>query len=270
MLLDTTATAINHIVFFSSGKASWYAAKRVAEKFDTDNLWLVFADTTIEDPDNYRFLEEAAANVGGQLVKLKDGRNPWDIFNATRFISHKASHCSIELKVKPCADWVNANFSPENTVLYFGIGFEELRRMDKIAKNWQPFQVETPLCWGDNWADRQEIDRQLKLNGLKQPRLYDLGFAHANCGGFCSKAGLKHYRNLLQQLPDVYKHHEQQEQKFMEAINNHSIGILGRTKNGVTERLTLKVFREEIETAPVQLSFDFEALGGCGCFIDQD
>ncbi len=258
----------NHIVFFSSGKASWLAGKKVAEKFGTDNLWLVFADTTIEDPDNYRFLEEAAQNVGGQLVKIKDGRNPWDIFNAKRFINHRQSHCSIELKIKPCEAWVNANFSADNTVLYFGIGFEELERMEAIAKNWHPFKVEAPLCWGKHWIDQKEINKQLKLNNLKQPRLYDMGFSHANCGGFCPKAGLKHYRNLLEHLPEIYAHHEQQEQEFMDAIGNYSIGILRRTKNGTTEPLTLKAFREEVEAAPFQLSLNFETLGGCGCFID--
>jgi hypothetical protein len=263
-----SAPTQNHVVFFSSGKASWFAAKIIAQKFGTDNLWLVFADTTIEDPDNYRFLEEAAKNVGGQLIKVKDGRNPWDIFNEKRFINHRASDCSIELKVKPCENWINANFSPDDTVLYFGIGFEELERMEAISKNWHPFQVEAPLCWGDRWVDKQEINRQLKLNNLKQPRLYDMGFAHANCGGFCTKAGLKHYRNLLKYLPDVYAHHEQQEQEFLQSINNDSVGILRRTKNGVTKGLTLKAFREEIQSAPLQLSFDFEALGGCGCFID--
>jgi hypothetical protein len=262
-----STTTQNHVVFFSSGKASWLAAKIVAEKFGTDKLWLVFADTTIEDIDNYRFLEEAAANVGGQLIRLKDGRNPWNIFKEKRFINHRASDCSIELKVKPCENWINTNFSPDDTVLYFGIGFEELERMEAIAKNWHPFQVETPLCWG-NWADQREINRQLRLNNLKQPRLYDMGFAHANCGGFCTKAGLKHYRNLLKHLPEVYAYHEQQEQKFLKLIDNDSIGLLRRTKNGVTKGLTLKEFREEIEAESVQLSFDFEALGGCGCFTD--
>jgi hypothetical protein len=257
----------NHIVFFSSGKASWLAAKRVAEKHGTDKLWLVFADTTIEDKDNYRFLEEAAENVGGQLIKLKDGRNPWDIFNAKRFINHRQAHCSIELKVKPCKAWITScNFSSEDTILYFGIGFEELDRLEAIAKNWHPFKIELPLCW-DKWADRQEIDRQLKLNNLKQPRLYDMGFAHANCGGFCPKAGMKHYRNLLERLPEVYAHHEQEEQKFTKAIGNSKIGILRKTDGGEAKPMTLKAFREEIEASPLQLSFDFEALGGCGCMF---
>ena len=65
-----------NICFFSSGAASWLAAKRVAKKFGTDNLYLVFADTGIEDKDNYRFLIDAADNVGGELIWLKDGRSP--------------------------------------------------------------------------------------------------------------------------------------------------------------------------------------------------
>ena len=97
---------MNHICFFSSGAASWLAAKRVSQKFGTENLYLVFADTGIEDEDNYRFLNEAARNVGGTLIWLKDGRTPWDIFFEKRFVNHRQSHCSIELKVKPCKDWI--------------------------------------------------------------------------------------------------------------------------------------------------------------------
>jgi hypothetical protein len=139
--------------------------------------------------------------------------------------------------------------------------------MKVIVKHWKPFGVGAPLCWGKNWADKKEIDRQLKLNNLKQPRLYDFGFAHANCGGFCPKAGLKHYKNLLKTLPEVYRYHEGKEQEFLNNIDNHEIGILRRSKNGVVQPLTLKAFREELEAMPVQLSLDFEALGGCGCFL---
>jgi 3'-phosphoadenosine 5'-phosphosulfate sulfotransferase (PAPS reductase)/FAD synthetase len=63
---------------FSGGVGSWAAARRVVEKHGTEDLVLLFADTLIEDEDTYRFLREAAANVGGQLVEIADGRTPWD------------------------------------------------------------------------------------------------------------------------------------------------------------------------------------------------
>lgn len=257
---------MNHICFFSSGAASWLASKRVSQKFGTDNLYLVFADTSIEDEDNYRFLKESSANVGGKLIWLKDGRSPWDVFFEKRFINHRQSNCSIELKVKPCKKWIKEmNFDPSNTVLYFGIGFEEIERLEAIAKNWQPFKVDAPLCWDDyGWADRQTIMSALQKEGLKRPRLYDMGFSHANCGGFCPKAGLGHYRILLDKMPDRYKSHEEKEQDFLNFLGRDDIGILRRQNKAIT----LKQWREQIESEPVQLGLFDEGLGGCNCFVD--
>ena len=61
----------NHICFFSSGAASWLAAMRVAQRYGANNLFLVFADTGIEDEDNYRFLKESAEIVGGAIGMVK-------------------------------------------------------------------------------------------------------------------------------------------------------------------------------------------------------
>ncbi len=50
----------SHVVMFSGGAGSWAAAKRIAAR----PLTLLFADTLIEDGDLYRFLDDAAADVG--------------------------------------------------------------------------------------------------------------------------------------------------------------------------------------------------------------
>ena len=73
---------------FSGGLGSWVTAKRVAEQHGTDDLFLVFADVkghnpsphAGEDEDTYRFIREAAANVGGTLVTLNEGRDIWQVF----------------------------------------------------------------------------------------------------------------------------------------------------------------------------------------------
>jgi len=246
---------------------------RVAAKFGTENLYLVFADTGIEDEDNYRFLEESAKVVGGQLIWLKDGRTPWDVFFENRWLSNRQGKngCSHSLKVKPCEEWIKGKFSPDNATLYFGIGFEEIHRLDAIAKNWSPYKVDIPLCWDEfGWADRQTIMNELKKHNLKRPRLYDMGFAHANCGGFCVKAGLGHYRNLLKQMPERYAEHEQKEQEFLRMMGRNDIGILQQTVNGKTKGRTLKQWREQIEKEPTQLDLFGEALGGCNCFVESE
>lgn len=265
---------MNHVCFFSSGAASWLAALRVSQKYGTDNLYLVFADTGIEDEDNYRFLRESAEIVGGQLIWLKNDKTPWDVLMDGKWLSHRQGKkgCSRVLKVEPARDWIDAQgFSPDNTVLYFGIGLEEIHRLDKIAKNWDPFKVELPLCWDDfGWADQAIIMAEVKRYGLKRPRLYDMGFAHANCGGFCPKAGLGHYRNLLKHLPERYLHHEQKEQEFLELVGRDDIGIMRKTKDKITRGITLKQWREQIESEPKQLNIFDEPIGGCNCFTDDD
>ena len=67
--------------FFSSGAASYVVAKVVCEKSDKNNTILLFADTTIEDKDNYRFLIESSAFLDCQLVWLKDDRITENIYN---------------------------------------------------------------------------------------------------------------------------------------------------------------------------------------------
>jgi hypothetical protein len=84
---------------FSGGIGSWAAAKRVAEQHGTDDLILLFSDTLIEDPDLYRFLKEAAANVGGQFLRIADGRDPWQVFHDVRMMGcTRADVCSRVLK----------------------------------------------------------------------------------------------------------------------------------------------------------------------------
>jgi len=258
----------HHVVFFSSGKASYVAGKLVAEEYGVENLFLVFADTSIEDEDNLRFLIEAAENVGGKLVWLKDGRTPWDVFFERTFINHRASDCSITLKIETCERWVrDCEFDPSETTLYFGVGFEELERMETIRDKWHPFTCLTPLTWGDGLSPR-DVNEVLKREGLRQPRLYDMGFAHANCGGFCIKAGQKHYRTLLKHLPEVYAHHEEMERQFRLIPGRENVAILRKMINGKKGTMSLRKFRESLASKEFSATVDQEALGGCGCFID--
>jgi hypothetical protein len=69
------------LYFFSCSAASYVVAKVICEKSDKNNTILLFADTTIEDKDNYRFLIESSVFFYCQLVWLKDGRITENIYN---------------------------------------------------------------------------------------------------------------------------------------------------------------------------------------------
>lgn len=101
---------MKHVVMFSGGVGSWAAARRVAEHYGTEDLTLLFADTNMEDEDLYRFIQEAATNVGGKFVRVEDGRTPWDVFFDERFLGNsRIDPCSKLLKRVLLDRWCNAN-----------------------------------------------------------------------------------------------------------------------------------------------------------------
>lgn len=117
-----------NVVMFSGGIGSWAAGKRVAADHGTDGLVLLFTDVKMEDPDLYRFLHEAAANIGGELVIISEGRTPWQVFEDERYIGNsRVDPCSRVLKREILDKWRNANCHPERTTIHVGIDWTEKR-----------------------------------------------------------------------------------------------------------------------------------------------
>lgn len=256
---------MKHVVMFSSGIGSWAAAIRFAAAHGTDNLTLLFADTLIEDEDNYRFIEEAAANVGGNLVKVCDGRDPWQVFKDVRWLGNsRIAQCSHLLKQKPCRQWL-INFDPSHeAIVHVGIDWSEIHRLPAIQKHWQPWQTEAPLTTPP-YLDKLQLLQWAELEGLKSPRLYSYHFLHSNCGGFCVRAGQAHFANLLKHFPERYHYHEQKEEDLREYLGKN-VAILRSKIDGVDYPLTLRELRKRIEARPVPL--DLLDWGGCGCFVN--
>jgi hypothetical protein len=97
--------------------------------------------------------------------------------------------------------------------------------------------------------------------------MYAMKFPHANCGGFCVRAGQAQFRQLLRLDRDRYMFHENKEQELREHLDKDVSVLKDRTNNSATT-LTLRSFRERIEDQPSL--FDEDDWGGCGCFVDQD
>jgi len=82
-------------ISFSGGKASFAAAHFAIQKYEADNCELIFCDTLIEDDDLHRFINEASQKLKCKLIKLKDGRNPWQVFKDVRYQGNtRTDHCS--------------------------------------------------------------------------------------------------------------------------------------------------------------------------------
>lgn len=265
-MVGYAAGTLKRVVMFSGGTGSWAAAKRVVARHGSAEVTLLFTDTKMEDPDLYRFLEEAAVDVGAELVKIADGRNIWEVFRDERFLGNsRIDPCSKILKRRLADRWLEDHRDPEDTIVYVGVDWTEEHRFTRLRDRKKPWIYEAPLCEAP-YITKLEIFDQLRAAGIRRPRLYDLGFSHNNCGGGCVKAGVGHFTNLARALPEVYRSWELEEAKMQEFLGRDDISILRITRAGVEVPLTLRDLRIQLEEG---YQPDLFEIGGCGCMIDE-
>jgi hypothetical protein len=264
---------MKHVVMFSGGIGSWAVAKLIAEKYGTDNLYLLFTDVkgnnpsphVGEDEDTYRFIDDAVKNIGGEYVYINTGKDIWEVFKDRRFLGNsRLASCSHELKQKPARAWLDENCDPAETTVYVGIDWTETHRIPAIVRNYLPYTAEAPLT-EPPYLSKQDMIDWAKREGLKPPRAYALGFAHNNCGGGCVRSGQAQFKKLLDLMPERYAEWEQQEDK-MRVFLGRDISILNRVVDGHKTPLTLTELRTQTEQQPSL--FDDLDFGGCGCFVE--
>jgi len=250
---------------FSGGIGSWAEAKRVAADHGTDDLILLFCDTKTEDSDLYRFITEAAADVGGELVTVAEGRDIWQVFADVKFLgTSRVDPCSRVLKREVADRWLDRYCDPRDTVVYVGIDWTEAHRYEQLRDRKRPWRYEAPLLAPRYLTKRDMLD-WLKDLGIAPPRLYGLGFAHNNCGGGCVKAGVGHFAHLYRALPEVFASWESHEQDLRDQLGD--VAILRDRTGGVSRPLPLSALRARIDAGQQVDLFD---LGGCGCFVDDE
>ena len=253
---------MKHVVMFSGGVGSWAAAKRVVERVSREDVVLLFTDTLVEDADLYRFLKQSAANLRLPITWLVEGRDIWQVFRDKRFLGNsRIDPCSRVLKRELAEAYMTEHFDPADTVRYVGIDWTEHHRLTRLQERIQPWRVEAPMCEPPYLSKVQILD-WVRSEGIQPPRLYDMGFAHNNCGGFCVKAGKGHFAHLLKHLPDVYAYHEGKEQELRDYLGK-DVSVMRDTDGSP---LTMRAFRERIQSGAMQV--DMFDVGGCGCFVN--
>lgn len=254
---------MKHVVMFSGGVCSWATAKRVAAQYGVADLVLLFADTKIEDADTYRFLDAAAANVGAELVKVADGRNPFRVFRDERFLGNSlADPCSKILKRQVLDRWCKASLDPADTIRYFGIHWSESDRFDAIqARLGATWTCRAPMC-EPPFMGAQAMHDWAAAEGLPKQRLYQIGHPHANCGGGCCKMGQGGWtRNYYLNRP-VFDLWRDEEQAIRAELGKDVAMMLDRS-GGQKRPLTLAELQRRIESGA---QIDLLDMGGCGCF----
>jgi len=254
-----------YIVNVSGGLTSDEALRRTIARHGLAATRAVFADTRIEDPDLYRFLDDTEQALGITITRLADGRTPFDVWHDARAITLRGhgggtAPCSKKLKREVIAAWLAKITEPYTLV--FGMEWSELDRMQRLEAHYAPTPVWFPLAEAP-YLDKCHIADARARDGIKVPDLYTEGFAHNNCGGGCVKAGQAHWAHLWRTRPATYARWEAEEERFRAFIGKDLSILNDRRGGGPRTPLTLAAFRERLERGD---DYDADAWGGCGCF----
>ncbi len=247
---------VDYIVMFSGGLTSYEAARRSIEKHGRERVRIWFADTNTEDEDLYRFNADVERILDHPIEVLdNEGKTVWDVFFHQKMMGNTRMYpCSKFLKRQPLARKLKDEYpNPEDAVVVLGMdGIEDCNRTERAAKNQLPYQTWFPLL-EEPIIPKSQIARDLKKLGVERPRLYDQGFLHNNCGGFCVKAGVGQFAHLLAVNPERYAYHEAKEQEFREWRDQNVADLRGR-RGGQTKPKTLGGLRNKGEERG-QISF---------------
>ncbi len=246
----------------------WQAGRGTA-RHGTDHLVHLFTDTRYEDDDLYRFLPQAAENIGGRLVQVAEGRSVWELFHDRRVIgNNRLALCSETLKQKQARKYLEENCDPAETTLYVGILWYEKQRMDKkggIRERWLPWRVEAPLC-EPPYLTRPEILAWLEREGLDPPSAYDEGLSN-NCGGRCVRMGQAGWRQLLLLKRERFLEVEAKEEEMRRYLDK-DVAILKDRRGGTTKPLPLVELRRRIEAGEGCNLLDWGK--GCECMFAEE
>lgn len=250
---------MRHVVMFSGGVTSFFAAQRVLEhKAAKDDVVLLFADTRMEDEDLYRFLNGAERYFSLAITRIADGRTPWEVFRDVKFLGNsRIDPCSRLLKRELLDRWVREHCTIDETILSYGLHWEEMHRITRLRERLAPWHAEFPLC-GKPYKTKTQLLDDLARIGIAIPRLYQYGMPHNNCGGFCIKAGQAQFARLYAVMPERYHYHERQEEALRATLGD--VSILRDRRHGTSTPLTLRQFR--LRYLEGILPVDIEEWGG--------
>ena len=196
---------MQHIVSLSGGISSALAADRVINRYGRENTTLWFADTSWEDEDLYRFMDDCMVRWGGELVRYQDGRTPLEVAQDVSLIpNQKRAPCTRILKIEPFVKYLETVDKP--LTIHLGLDWSEMHRMEAPKRNYEAIEgvtVDYPLMWKP-YEMRNYFDVVRLEWGIKIPRLYEMGFPHNNCGGRCVKQGIREWKRLRINMPERF------------------------------------------------------------------
>jgi len=187
------ATMPRTVGWFSCG-----AASAVAMKLTMPDV-IAYCETGSEDEDNQRFLEDCEDWFGKHVTRLKSDKydSTWEVWEARKYIAGIAgAPCTSELKIAP-----RLAFQKPDDIHIFGYtaDWRDVGRAQALRENWPDLTTQYPLI--DKGLTKAACLAMIERAGIMPPRVYEMGYANANCIPCCKATSPDYWALVRKEHP---------------------------------------------------------------------
>lgn len=192
-----------YIGWFSCGITSAVACKLAIDKFGADNVMLYYIDIKSAHEDNERFIADCERWYNSKIIKVSSHKylDQFDVIEQTRYVNGPSgARCTQELKKR--VRWkIESDHDYPPQIFGFEYSKKEINRAVRFTQQYPLANSIFPLI--ENKLSKEFCAGLLLENGIRLPKMYELGFHNNNCIG-CVKGG-KGYWNLIRvHFPETF------------------------------------------------------------------
>ena len=191
------------ISWFSTGVTSAVATKIALDLYDDVDIFYI--DITSQHEDSYRFLSECQEWFGKEIKTVRNSKgfkDHFDVIEKHKYINGaRGARCSLELKKKVRYE-LEDKYKPTNQIFGFDFSKHEIERAERFAEEYPDTNPLFPLIEAE--LNKAECHGILQKAGIKQPKMYDLGYPNNNCIG-CVKGGAGYWNAIRRDFPDTFE-----------------------------------------------------------------
>jgi len=195
---------MKYLGWFSCGVTSAVAIKMAIEEYGKENVELHYFVIDSAHDNNERFIRDCEKWYDLKINRVQGKyTDQFDVIEKTRYVNGPAgARCTLELKK-------NLRFKLEDNKQdwlgqIFGFEFDkkEINRAIRFSQQYPKAKPVYPLI--DSKLNKSQCAELLLLNGIRLPKMYELGFHNNNCIA-CVKGGRAYFSHVKKHFSDYYE-----------------------------------------------------------------
>jgi 3'-phosphoadenosine 5'-phosphosulfate sulfotransferase (PAPS reductase)/FAD synthetase len=192
------------LAWFSCGITSAVAIKLYKERYKESELSIYYIDISTAHKDNARFIKDCESWYGQKINIVKSNKfdNQFEVIKKRKFInSPQGAPCTKILK-KDVRQEVESQIDYDFQIFGFEYSKKEINRAVRFKEQNPYTKPLYPLI--DNKISKEQAADILLKNGIKLPKMYELGYHNNNCIG-CVKGGAGYWNKIRLDFPNEFK-----------------------------------------------------------------